>query len=242
MPNNDDRPWNGPRQAVLRLDPSVSIRIVAGAPHADAVEQRITAIWQGEKARLGARLFDGSAFGLVSAHAGELVLTPMRYRDIVARRSAPDLRENGLIPPPLGVSGVLVLGADVVLGRRASHVAAHGGAWEAAPAGVLAVPDPRAQVLEELSEELGLEPAAVAAPELCGVICGGESAELVMRLRTSLSADEVLAVWRRKGSDEYEALMIVPLAKRADFLRTIGRQMVPGLATILDLAAASVET
>ena len=240
MPRNDIRQLNGPLPPLLRLHPAVSIRIVAGLVHDAALEQRIAEIWQSEKALRGDRLFDGRAFGLVSAHAAELVLVPLRYRDVVAWRADPNLKVGGLIPPPLGVSGVLMLDSGVVFGRRASHVAAHAGAWEAAPAGVLAMPDPCAQVLEELAEELGLDADAVAAPALCGVICGSGSAELVLRLRSRLSTQDVLAAWRRGGTDEYEALEIVASDQLSDFVQDGRRPVVPGLATILDLAGGRV--
>ncbi len=236
MAPSDDTQAKPLRPLQLRLDRTVRIRIAPGMVHDAGLERRIGEIWAVEKARAGERLFDGAAFGLVSADAAELVLRPLRYRDIVARRRDPSLASQGLNLPHVGVSGVLTNGAGLVLGRRASHVAVHGGAWETAPSGVLAVPDPGAQVLEELREELGLGAECVAPPELCGLLATAESAELVLRLQTSLSTENILTAWRRHGTDEYDALEIVPADQLAAFCRDGARLLLPDLRATLDLA------
>jgi len=220
----------------LRLNKPPEIRIAPAALHEEDLERRIGEIWATEKALAGERLFDGAAFGLVSADATELVLRPLRYRDIVARRRDPSLASQGLSLPHVGVSGVLTNGAGLVLGRRASHVAIHAGAWEAAPSGTLAVPDPGFQVLEELWEELGLGAGCVAPPDLCGLLATAESAELVLRLHTNLSTEDVLGAWRQHGTDEYDAIEIVPLDQLAAFCRDDVRLLLPDLKAILDVA------
>ena len=220
----------------LRLNQPPEIRIAPAAPHEEGLERRIGEIWALEKARAGERLFDGAAFGLVSADATEIVLRPLRYRDIVARRRDPSLASQGLNLPHLGVSGVLTNGAGLVLGRRANHVAVHAGAWETAPSGTLAVPDPGFQVLEELREELGLGAGCVAPPELCGLLATAESAELVLRLQTNMSTEDVLDAWRRQGTDEYDAIEIVPVNQLAAFCRDGARLLLPDLKAILDVA------
>jgi len=225
-----------PHKLQLRFHEPVRIRIAPGVVHEAGLERRIGEIWAVEKALAGERLFDGAAFGLVSADAAELVLRPLRYRDIVARRRDPSLISQGLNLPHVGVSGVLTNAVGLVLGRRASHVAVHGGAWETAPSGVLAVPDPGFQVLEELREELGLGAACVAPPQLCGLLATAGSAELVLRLQTNLSTEDVLAAWRGHGTDEYDAIEIVPADQLAAFCRDGARLLLPELRATLDLA------
>jgi hypothetical protein len=221
---------------IERLTPPVAVRLAPRLVHPEALERRIDEIWAREKARRGDRLFDGAVHALVEATASEIVLRPLRYRDVLARRLDPGLGRLGLDILPAGVTGVLRSPDGVVLGLRAGHVAADAGLWEAAPAGVLSGADPIAQVLEELREELGIEAGDVAPPVLCGVVHSPDVADLVLRLETSLSGDEIRAAWRRLGTDEYDDVAVVPLAGLAPFLAERRDRVLPALRPALVLA------
>ena len=218
----------------LILDPSPAVRLVPRLMLAAEVEARIEQIWQAEQARLGDRLFDGPVHGLVSAGAGEIVLCPLRYRDVVARRRDPGLTAQGLGPPPVGVTGVLSSPDGIVFGRRSGRVAADPGLWEAAPSGVLSRPDPVAQLQEEMAEELGLGPGDHERPVARALMLGEASAEIVFSVVTALPAAAIQERWRAGGSDEYSEIRVVRKADIAAFLAEGG--MLQGLGRILALA------
>ena len=111
------------------------------------------------------------------------------------------------------------------------------GLWQQPPAGSV---DPSAvaadgsvdlcaQVLTELTEELGIQPDQVGRPRpLCVVEHpGSHVSDVGLALVTGLTGAEVLAAHRTHANAEYASLRVVPFAELADFVVRAGDRMVP---------------
>ena len=208
-----------------------------GEPFAEPAESaaRIAAIWNVEKDRRGDRLSNGRVYSLLDLRPDRLLIQPAEYRHVLARRRVPEL---GLTIRPLAVTGLLLCADGLVLGRRGQGVTSDAGLWEPAPAGGLAQPDPVAQVLEEMREEVGLDPARIERVHACGLAEDTESGvvDILFRLHTLATEAEVRAAHTARATDEYAELAIVPPEKIGEFLQENRNRLLPALRPMLTLA------
>lgn len=200
--------------------------------------EHVEDIWRLEKESRGDGLTDGRIFHLSEHHRDYLRIQPARYRYLVARRRAPELVETGLNIRPVGVAGILLCKDGLVLGRRGESVATDAGLWESSPAGGLSLPDPKAQVLVELEEELGLSASQLVSVEACGLVEDQESGvfDIVFRLQTSASFLEVQDSQSRLGTDEYSELTVIKPLEIGAFIEKRANQVLPTLVPMLRVA------
>jgi len=214
-----------------------------GAPFSppQAIDPRVDEIWVEEKKRIGTHLTDGKIFSLSEHDTDHLLIHSSEYRYVLARRRAPDLANAGLNIQPIGVTGILLCADGLVLGRRSKLVSADTGLWESAPAGGLSRPDPKGQIMEELEEELGLGANDVAPPEVCGLIENVETGvfDIVFKMFTHLTDDDVKRKYRTHGSNEYSELAVIQPERISAFLDERQNQLLPALRPMLGLAGLS---
>lgn len=203
-----------------------------------SIMRRVDEIWSSEKERRGCQLTNGQIYSLTEFSPDYLSICLSEYRYVLARRRDPDLKNQGLNIRPLSVTGVLLCADGLVLGRRGSGVTDDAGLWEPAPAGGLSQNDPKAQVLEELEEELGIAAPTVVSAEICGLVEDVESSvfDIVFRLRTAASEQDISAAYAEKGSDEYAELAIVKPSDVSTFLEAHGERLLPALQPMLRVA------
>ncbi len=201
-----------------------------------AIEARVDEIWLAEKKKNGERLTNGRIYSLLEHDADFLLIQPSQYRYVLARHHAPDLVAAGLRIQPLGVTAILLCADGLALGRRSDKVSTDSGLWELAPSGGLAQPDPRAQILEELAEELGLEQSRVDRPEACGLVEDTQSGvfDIVFRLHTAATGTDIEDAYATMGSNEYAELAIIEPANVQAFLNTHDDHILPALRPMLD--------
>jgi HAD superfamily hydrolase (TIGR01509 family) len=224
---------------VWDLDEDFQLVTVPAPPPPPAAAERVDEIWAA-RTLADPALFDGPILGLIRHDRRRLEVAEMRYRHVLARRAEPGLGGLGLDVRPLAVTAVLLCPQGVVLGRRDSSVAADAGVWEALPAGGLSQPDPRAQVAEELSEELGLGPEAVGRLRARGLVADRASGvvDMVFLLETPLAFAAIEAAWRSGGRREHRELAVVPLDGLGTFLERQGGNTLPALKGMLSIALA----
>lgn len=223
--------------AIHTLNPGFKLQFAPPFVVPESISTRLDDIWAEEKGRRGDRLTNGQIYSLYDYSPDCLTLQPAEYRHVLARRRAPDLVDAGLAIRPVAVTGVLLCADGLVLGRRGDQVASDAGLWEPAPAGGLNRPDPAAQVLEELREELGVKSSGVAPPEACGLVEDMESGvhDIVFRLHTTASAEDIRATHKTLGTNEYAELAIVRQPDVAAFLETNHGRLLPALSPMLRL-------
>jgi hypothetical protein len=222
---------------IYPLAPDYTLQVCASFEPPPAVRTRVDEIWAEEKKKRGNRLTNGTVYSLFDHRAACLRIQPAEYRHVLARRRAPELADAGLGIRPLAVTGVLVCADGLVLGRRSNHVCSDTGLWESAPAGGLSRPDAVGQLLEELREEVGLEPSQVILHDACGLVedVGSGVIDIVFRLDSSASAGEVRDTHAARATNEYAELAIIPQSEIAGFLKTNEARLLPALRPILGL-------
>jgi hypothetical protein len=208
---------------------ALRVRVTRLAPALPAsLEARVAALWEEEVGRRGDDLFDGSILSVVHAGSDLVEGEITDYRRLIAQRADPDLRAR-LAVRPLAVSGLLRCAEGVVFAKRSPRVTEAGGRWELAPSGGLdaagLVPDepvePQAQILTELSEELGVPASSVEPPTPFCLVDDHDTGivDIGIELRApTLRAGDLVDHHRRAGSDEYDEVTAVLDADLAPFV------------------------
>ena len=191
------------------------------------LDAEIDWLWASAQRRMQGRLFNGRVFSadvitpcLICGHWTE-------FRRVVAQMARGDLFRH-INARPLAVGGVICGPDGVVFGRRPAGAIYQPGEWQLPPAGSVdpscAGPegrvDPVAQLLTELTEELGLPPEAVHAPRPLCIVEHAEShvLDLGITLRTDWPAAALLAAHQAAGNAEYDPLRVIPLPDLPAFL------------------------
>ena len=138
-------------------------------------------------------LFNGRILSLDTYEATCLSVRPTDYRHFFAGLQIPNLRPI-LHIRPLAITGIVCCRDGVVLGRRGAHLAQGAGRWEPVPAGGLEQPDPDAQLLRELEEELGIGPDRVTHRRPVALVEDGATDvhDIVFVLDIALDASAVI--------------------------------------------------
>jgi hypothetical protein len=226
---------------VHELDPAVRVRVVRAMPDLDAsLDAAVEDLWRAAAARVAAggagTLFNGRVFSADRITPTEITGHISEFRRIVAQMEQPALfAALGL--RPLAVCGVLRCADGVPFGRRHPAAIYQPGMWQLPPAGSV---DPRAvaadgtvdlaaEVLAELTEELGVPPDQVDRPNpLCVVEHpGSHVSDVGLALVTRLTGAQVLEAHRMHANAEYDFLRVVPFAELADFVGRTGDLLVP---------------
>jgi hypothetical protein len=198
------------------LASGVNIEIVAetDVPFAANVEQQIDEVWKAENAKRISGLFNGPILSFVSYESETIQARVTDYRHFLAQRRVPELFDV-LAIRPLAVSGLVSLGSKIAFGKRASNTTQDANRWELVPSGGL-TPRARdqqgnisakAQVLEELKEELGLPDSLVGStrPFILVEDTAAHVIDIGFHIELSASADEVKAAMANR-TDEYSGI------------------------------------
>jgi 8-oxo-dGTP pyrophosphatase MutT (NUDIX family) len=216
------------------LDGAIELRLGGELAVAPAAAAEIDRLWQAE---LQARpdLFDGPILTVTALASDRIEAVAASYRHVVAVRRSPALKAV-LNLRPLAVSGILSCPQGLVFGQRSVGVTQGGGRWELVPSGGVepAAPDLTEALLRELREEIGLQPDQVVPGPPLWLLEDGESGvlDVVMRVATELSAQDIESLHRSHGSAEYGRLSIAPAPSDA-------MQLLPETRLLLDLLAAA---
>ncbi len=226
---------------VHELDPGARVRVVRAMPELDAaLDGTVEEFWRSAAARVAAggagTLFNGRVFSADVITACEITGHVTEFRRIVAQMEEPGLF-GALGLRPLAVCGVLRCADGVPFGRRHPAAIYQPGTWQLPPAGSVddraiaadGTVDLCAQVLGELTEELGIASDQVARPRpLCVVEHpGSHVSDVGLALATRLTGAQVLEAHRSHANAEYAALRVVPFAELAKFVGRAGDLLVP---------------
>jgi 8-oxo-dGTP pyrophosphatase MutT (NUDIX family) len=226
---------SAPAWPVYSVVPTLRAHVTRPTPELPpALESEVERLWQAARHETPA-LFNGRVFSVDRIMPDLLEGHWTEYRRITAQVRAPALREQ-LSLRPLAVCGLLHGPDGVVFGRRESRAVYQAGYWQLSPAGSVdsgaALPDGGVdlcrQILTELSEELGLDPADILSmTPLCLVEHPNSCVlDLGYALETALPAEAILRAHRLRGDGEYEALEIVPEAALAAHVASLGEALV----------------
>ncbi|MBZ0270437.1 hypothetical protein K8I61_00255 [bacterium] len=213
--------------------------------------RRIDELWEAERARRP-HAFDAPLFTVEAFRDGGVTGRYMRYREYLALREEPELAPGGAVPASLGVSGLLVAGGRVVLARRAKHVWQYPGMLELVPSGVVDAAhraengtiDFRAQILDELFEEVGVARDHITAVQPFALVFDSRigTFDIAIELRTELSATDIEHFAQTAPHDEYEGIRMVPIEGLNRFVAENRRRIIPLSLAMLKVAGYIDET
>ncbi len=179
------------------------------------LEARVASLWSAERARRPS-LFNGRVFCADRIAPDRIEGHWTEYRRVLAQMRHPDLFDRLRIRG-LAVNGLIECADGLVLGRRQADAVYLPGFWQSPPAGAvetrvgLVAEDLTTQLLAELDEELGLQPAEVEDVRAVVAIDHADShiVDVGFLLRTTLSFASIEARRSVAGNDEYDALRVV---------------------------------
>lgn len=179
------------------------------------ISERIDVLWERERAKGRALLFDGQLLTLLERREGRWVCAFVPYRYWVAQRRSESLA-GSLRLRPLAVTALLRCVDGVILGRRSGEMHQSPGCWELAPSGGI---DPRArvgarrisaqtQLFLELEEEVGVRGIDVRVSRPFAVLesTARDTCELVFDVEVPLPFSRLRAAWAAAGRGEYSEL------------------------------------
>lgn len=209
----------------------VDVKVIERLPQSTRARDAVQRLWEERRAQ-APHLFDGpilTVHDVTLGDGGEGVATvrasQASYRDLIAARS-PDIGSDAdllaeLRLRPLGVTGVVRAGDDVVIGKRAAHVSSFAGAWELPPSGsVEHADDLLSQWLSELREELGA--AVCAQARVAGVLSSADGTVDVVYVAECDDRPTIPA-----QTPEYSELRWVNVAELAAWASSPSVSMVP---------------
>ena len=203
------------------------------------LEQEVASIWATERA-LRPDLFNGRVFCADRIAPDRIAGHWTEYRRVLAQMRRPALFDRFGIRA-LAVNGLIECLDGLVLGRRQPGAVYLPGFWQAPPAGNVEMRngvttiDLASQLLAELHEELGLQPAeaqdirAVAAIEHAGT----HVVDVGFLLRTPLSFTEMEARRVLAGNGEYDALRVVAPDDVPRFLAEVEELLLPSARILM---------
>ena len=206
-------PDAGWRSTALRAE--VSLAVDGAMPELPPdLEQQVASIWAVERA-LRPDLFNGRVFCADRIAPDRIAGHWTEYRRVLAQMRRPALFDR-LGIRALAVNGLIECPDGLVLGRRQAGAVYLPGFWQAPPAGNVeargaATIDLAGQLLAELHEELGLQPAEVRDMRAVAAIehAGTHVVDVGFLLRTPLSFTAMEARRMLAGNAEYDALRVV---------------------------------
>ncbi len=203
------------------------------------LEQEVASIWAAERAQRP-DLFNGRVFCADRIAPDRIAGHWTEYRRVPAQMRRPALFDRFGIRA-LAVNGLIECPDGLVLGRRQAGAVYLPGFWQAAPAGNVEIRNGAAttglagQLLAELHEELGLQPAearnirAVAAIEHAAT----HVVDVGFLLRTPLPFTAIEARRVLAGNGEYDALRVVAPDDVPRFLAEAEAMLLPSARILM---------
>lgn len=230
------------------LAPELEVRATGEASAlSPELEAEVARHWQAAR-RDTPGLFNGRVFTADQVEPARILGHWTEYRRVVAQFRDPALAAR-LRVRSLAVCAALSCADGIVLGQRAPDAVYMAGRWQCVPAGNVEARaargdtvDLRAQLLEELEEELGIPPGALLE---CSPVCaiehpGTRVLDVGFRLRAGLTAAELLAGHAAHGNHELVRLRVVPEAALPSAVADLGESLLP-LAPLLLRRAGLLE-
>lgn len=226
----------------VAADLKVRLSAAPPAPSPTALE-RVSAIWESERAKGGEALFNGNLFSIDEMGATEITGWLAEYRWFLAQRRDPTLRPE-LRVNPLAVTGILCCTEGVVFGRRAQDVEMDAGLWELVPSGGIdgsfispsGEIDLQGHLLAELREEIGILPKEISRPPTPIAEIEDRTSHVTdigLILEASLSAQQITDRFSQLENREYLETKVVPFDElsqyvkgRSDTLATVSRALI----------------
>ncbi len=213
---------------VFLLQPGVQLIVTGAAPALPAASQaRVDEIWTLEQAQRPGALTNGLIYCVEDFDKHRIRGHFEEYKRVISQIRDADVGKT-LNLWSLGVSGILQCRDGLVFGLRGDSNTYDQGLWELVPSGGVddecldsrGNAEPKAQILAELAEEIGMSADDVRVGESFLLIKNIDDHyfDMGFELTTDLDGSAVLESYASLDNDEYTELKVVPLDEVEDFV------------------------
>ena len=191
--------------------------------------------WENEKLKRKKNLFNGKILSAKEYNSDVIIVTEVEYKFYLAKKNNPTKFKQFKIIP-VSVSGLLQCLDGIVFGKRSKYVTQYPGFWELVPSGGLDYSliksskkiDYKAQVLNELSEELGVQTQMVKKIKPFCFIFDTESQvlDIGVKISCNYSFESILRFYNKLNFKEYDDLCVVKKGDIPAFIKQNDHQLV----------------
>jgi hypothetical protein len=185
----------------------------------------VEGIWQSDTRESGSQLFDGKILCATEVSATGLLACTMPYRFFYAQRQSEIVRD-ALQIKAVAVSGLIFHHDKLYFGRRSLSVTQYPDFVELVPSGSLDAnlsvsngkADFRRQLVEELTEEIGIDEVSDIEPLFLILDYLENTWDICCRI--TLLPGVIVSTGRGVNSKEYQEIIAVSLSELTGFLKT----------------------
>lgn len=200
--------------------------VISEKKYPSALMSEVDQLWESEIQKRP-YLFNGKILSVDSIEPHQITGHISEYKYFLAQQKKSELYDSLKIAP-LAVSGLLECVDGFVFGKRGQHLTQDSGRWELVPSGGI---NPEGclehhslqyltQLFQELQEEIGLSQKDIhkITPLIAIEDTQTHVIDIGIKLNTSLSEKNLLALFNLHSKKEYKNLKIIPKTEIAFFL------------------------
>lgn len=210
--------------------------LVVDAPEpmelSDGQKQQIELIWQEELKKR--ELFNGEILSCLSFDKERLTGEFLPYKLFIAKLRNPEMQIKII---PVSVSGLILHGDNIMIGRRSSLVSEFPGYYELPPSGGIGKEmlkegrvELRSQIAKELFEEIGITPRKIRKIQFFMLAYDQKQDHIDLCAEIKITPFAMQSI-----SGEYTQIMTIPKNEISQFVEKYLEQFVPLSILILKL-------
>lgn len=210
------------------------IEVEKALPLSDSDLNLVEKVWQDEQKKR--RLFEGELLNAHSYDQNRIEGAFVPYKLFLAQLSIPALKSTLKIVP-VSISGLTLLGNNVIVGKRSSNVTQFPGFYELAPSGGIGKDfiqdsriDIRKQFQQELEEEVGIPAKKVKGFKLFALVHDHQLDLIDICAEIKIKPSALQSISR-----EYSQIMTIPREELSTFMEQHREQFVPLSLLLLKL-------
>jgi 8-oxo-dGTP pyrophosphatase MutT (NUDIX family) len=209
------------------------------------LDREVERLWQQAQVVSNGALFNGRVFTADDLNARQMLGHWTEYRRVVAQMQCPELFDE-LRLRPCATGGLLTCPDGVLFGQRPRNAIYQPGLWQLPPAGSIdpsaaredGTIDLLANIFMELSEEIGLDSAAIIRTKL---LClaehpGSHVLDIGIALHTQMGEEALRETHAMSGNEEYASITIIPIDTLGCRITEIGSSLTPQALAFLAFA------
>lgn len=215
----------------LHISSKFAIHLIPSSSYdelSDAKKALIQTIWDQEQKRREGKLHEGAILSAIAYDKESLTGQFVPYKYFMAQLSDPSLKKDLKIVP-VSLSGMTLVGDNLIIAKRAWWVAEYPDHYELAPSGGIRPPnaeqgyvDMKGQLLSELVDEVGIEADCVKSVRFFSLVRDHKSDGIELLAKIMVKPCGILS-----SSSEYTQVLTVPLTEVESFVKKHEQEFVP---------------
>jgi hypothetical protein len=216
---------------ILKINSKFAIHLTPSSSYdelSSSKKKLIQTIWEQEQKRRGGKLHEGAILSAIAYDNKSLTGQFVPYKYFLAQLFDPSLKRDLKIIP-VSLSGITLVGDNLIVAKRAWWVAEYPDCYELAPSGGIRPPnaeqgfvDMKGQLLSELEDEVGIETSFVKTVRFFSLVRDNKSDGVELLAKIVVKPCAILS-----SSSEYTQILTVPLCEVESFAEAHAKEFVP---------------